>query len=411
MDLRKIQQAIAAQDIDGWLFCDFHNREHIAYRILGLDINKSCSRRWFYFVPRRGAPVKLVHAIEQGALSALPGKTRVYAGWEALKENLGAILNQTGSPHPGLASLARPSPGGRGKRRVAMQYSPKNNIPTISLVDAGTIELVRSLGVEVVSSADLVQRLYSLVDDKRFKSHQKAGKLVQKIKDDAFALIINSLNRKKAISELDVQKFIMDRFEENNLTTNHGPIVAANEHAADPHFEPTAKNSKRFKKNDRVLIDLWAKLKTHDAVYYDITWCGFLGSSPPAEYVKRFQITMNARDAAINFVRDSLRAGKTIRGWEVDKVCRGVITDAGFGKYFVHRTGHSIDTSVHGEGANIDSLETQDDRKLIPGALFSIEPGIYKDGIGVRSEVDVYISLHGDVCVEGAVQQELILMR
>ena len=393
MNLKKIQSALLDQNLDGWLFCDFHNREHIAQRVLGLDNKKFASRRWFYFVPSSGAPKKLVHAIEPAMLDALPGGSDVYASWEQLHAKLRMLLS--------------------GAAKIAMQYSPLNNIPTNSLVDAGTIELVRACGAEVVSSADLVQRLYSLLDAKGWRSHQQAGVLIQKIKDDAFELIFSSVKKNKPITELDVQHFILKRFKKENLTCGHGgPIVGANEHAADPHFEPTAKNAKRLKRGDKILIDLWAKFDAPGAIYYDITWCGFIGDEPPAEYVKIFDLAMRARDAALDFIRESLAQKKTVRGWEVDKVCRNVIVAGGLGEHFVHRTGHSIDTSVHGEGANIDSLETQDDRQLIPGALFSIEPGIYlpQKKLGVRTELDGFIDLRGELRVSGNIQKSLILM-
>jgi Xaa-Pro dipeptidase len=393
MDLKKIQSALVDQKIDGWLFCDFHNREHIAQRVLGLNNKKFASRRWFYFVPRSGAPRKLVHAIEPGMLDALPGGADVYASWEQLRAKLRTLV--------------------KGAKKIAMQYSPLNNIPTNSLVDAGTIELVRSCGAHVVSSADLVQQLYSLLDAKGWRSHQKAGVLIQQIKNDAFDLIFSSVKKNKPITELDVQKFILKRFKKENLTCGHGgPIVGANEHAADPHFEPTEKNAKRLKRGDKILIDLWAKFDEPGAIYYDITWCGFIGDNPPPEYVRVFGLAMRARDAALDFIGQSIARKKPIRGWEVDKVCRGIIAGDGLGEHFVHRTGHSIDTSVHGEGANIDSLETQDDRQLIPGALFSIEPGIYlpKKKLGVRTEIDGFIDFNGELKVAGEIQKSLILM-
>jgi Xaa-Pro dipeptidase len=391
MDLRAIQEHIREQNIDGWLFCDFHNRDHIAYRVLGLNFKKPCSRRWFYLIPKNGTPQKLVHLVEPGFLDALPGKKKSYAGWEALHDCLKKML--------------------AGTKRIAMQYSPFNNIPTISLVDAGTIELIRSFDVNVVSSADLVQRLYSVVDENRFRSHQRAGKKVQAIKDAAFKFAFDSVRRNKAVTEYDVQRFILRGFDAEKLTCEgHAPIVGVNDHAADPHFEPTPKNARRLKKNDRLLIDLWAKLDTPDSVYYDITWCGFLGTRPPTDYVNVFDLVVSARETALAYVQAALNRKKSLCGWQVDKVCRDVIRTAGFGKYFLHRTGHSIDTSVHGEGANIDSLETKDERQLLPGALFSIEPGIYKGDTGVRTEIDAYIDRNGSVQVEGPRQQCLLLM-
>lgn len=396
MNLKKLQAAIALQQppVNGWLFCDFHNREHIAYRVLGLDIEKHLSRRWFYYVPQSGSPIKLCHGIEPGALDALPGRKELYAGHEQLWKKLGGIL--------------------RGVKTVAMQYSPNNEIPTVSLVDAGTVEKVRGFGVKVVSSADLVQRLYSLLDEHTFESHVRAGAKIQAIKDHAFQLIFSSIQQRKKITEYDVAGYIRERFDAAGLTNeNHGPIVAANAHAADPHFEPTDFNSVVFKKGDRILIDLWAKEKVPGAVYYDITWCGFAGKAAPEKYARMFKLATIARDAAVDTVRKAFSTNKELYGWQVDQACRGVIEKAGFGKYFIHRTGHSIDTSVHGEGANMDGLETKDNRRVLPGALFSVEPGIYLSGsnaIGVRSEINVFVHPDRKVEIVGPVQKELICM-
>ncbi|HLX60240.1 MAG TPA: M24 family metallopeptidase [Planctomycetota bacterium] len=392
MNLKKIQSALTKLDLDGWLFYDFHNRDHIAYRVLGLDFNKPCSRRWFCFVPRAGKPIKLVHAIEPRVLDSVSGKKIVYRGNVEL--------------HGGLREML----SGAGK--VAMQYSPNASVPTNSLVDAGTVELVRALGVEVVSSAELVARIYSTLDAHGFALHAQAGNKVQGIKDEAFALIFNAIRKGKKLDEFSLQQHILKRFAQENLTSGlSAPIVAANDHAADPHFEPTSENSRVFKKNDRILLDIWAKVNAPGAIYYDITWCGYAGANPPAAYVKQFDLAMRARDEAIDFVRKALAEGKTVRGWEVDKACRDVIAAEGLEQYFLHRTGHSIDTSVHGDGANIDSLETQDDRAILPNTCFSIEPGIYKNGIGVRTEVSVCVDGKKRVTIFGDVQRELVTMQ
>jgi Xaa-Pro aminopeptidase len=396
MNLKKLQTAIALQQppVNGWLFCDFHNREHIAYRVLGLDIEKHLSRRWFYYVPQSGSPIKLCHGIEPAALDALPGRKELYAGHEQLWSKLSSIL--------------------RGVKTVAMQYSPNNEIPTVSLVDAGTIEKVRSFGIKVVSSADLVQRLYSVLDEHAFESHVRAGAKVQAIKDHAFQLIFSSIQQRKKITEYDVAGFIRERFDAAGLTNeNHGPIVAANAHAADPHFEPTDFNSVVFKKGDRILIDLWAKEKVPGAVYYDITWCGFAGPRAPEKYARIFKLALYARDAAVDTVRKAFSSNKDLYGWQVDQACRAVIEKAGLGKHFIHRTGHSIDTSVHGEGANMDGLETKDNRRVLPGALFSVEPGIYLSGanaIGLRTEINVFVHPDNKVEIVGPVQKELLCM-
>jgi Xaa-Pro dipeptidase len=391
INLKSIQNALATLDVDGWLFYDFHNRDHIGYRVLGLDFKKPCSRRWFCYVPRVGKPSKLVHAIEPRVLASVPGTSIIYRGHVELLAGLQSML--------------------KGVRRVAMQYSPLGNIPTISLTDAGTVELVRSLGVDVASSAELVARIYSTIDARGFELHQEAGRKVQAIKNDAFKTIFNAIKRGKKLDEWTLQQQILKRFAAENLTSGtSAPIIAINNHAADPHFEPTQKNARVFQKNDRILLDIWAKVNAPGAIYYDITWCGFAGAKPPVAYAKQFGIAMQARDAAIAFATDSLAAGKTVRGWEIDKACRDVIAAANLEPYFLHRTGHSIDTSVHGEGANIDGLETKDDRAILPNTCFSVEPGIYKGGIGVRTEVSVCVDAKKRVSVYGDVQTELVTM-
>lgn len=389
MNLKLIQKALAEIDADGWLFYDFHNRDHIAYRVLGLDFKKPCSRRWFCYVPRVGKAVKLVHSIEPRVLAGVPGDSIIYRGRVELQAGLKSMLRNVG--------------------RVAMQYSPMGKVPTISLVDAGTIELVRSMGVEVVSSANLVARIYSTIDTQGFTSHQEAGLRVQAIKNEAFSKIFEAVKRGRKLDEYTLQQHILKRFSELNLTCGaSAPIVAVNDHAADPHFEPRPENSRVFKKDDRILLDIWAKLKTPGAIYYDITWCSYAGVKPPAAYTKFFTIVTRARDAAVQFATAALEGGRTIRGWEVDKACRDVIAAEGLEPYFLHRTGHSIDTSVHGEGANIDGLETEDDRAILPSTCFSIEPGIYKSGIGVRTEVSVCVDAKKRVRVFGDIQKELV---
>jgi Xaa-Pro aminopeptidase len=390
MDLARIQKALDEAGYDGWLFCDFQNRDKISYRILGLDPEKMTTRRWFYYIPRQGNPRKLAHSVEKGKLDTLPGEKEVYLAWEELHGKLKKILG---------------SPG-----KIAMQYSPLNNIPYVSIVDGGTVELVRSFGHEIVSSADLVQTFEAIIGAEGFESHRKAGVKVQKIKDEAFAEIGKALRSGKRATEYDIQQFIAGRFEEEGLTCDaEYPIVAVNEHAADPHFEPTPQKASVIRKGDKVLIDLWAKLKDPGSIYYDITWCGFLGDDPPEKYVKIFDVVMRARDAAVDFVARKLAKGEQIFGWEVDRACRSVVKDAGYEKFFVHRTGHSIGEAVHGNGVNIDNLETKDERRLAPGICFSIEPGIYIEGeMGVRTEIDVFITEKGEVVVEGEKQKKLV---
>ena len=390
MELQAIQGALDAARLDGWLFCDFHNRDKLAHSILGLDAGMT-TRRWFYFVPRAGSPIKLVHKVEPRKLDRLPGETRFYLAHTELRDNLGQIL--------------------RGQRRVAMQYSPMNNIPYVAIVDAGTIELVRSFDVEVVSSADLVQRFEAVTGEDGYESHCAAGDAVQKVKDDAFRGMDEALRKGQHITEYDVREFILGGFESAGLTADGDiPIVAFNEHAADPHFEPTKDNAKTLHHGDTILVDLWARKKAPGSVYYDITWCGFAGQAEPPLYAQIWDAASKARDAGLALVRRRFAEGQPLHGYEVDDAVRAVVTKAGFGPQFVHRTGHSIGSvKVHGNGANIDNLETKDERLLVPGTCFSIEPGIYvTDRMAVRAEIDVFIRPSGEVVVHGPIQHELI---
>lgn len=392
MDLQRIQTEIGRQSYNGWLFYDFRNRDKLAYDILGLEFHKFTTRRWFYFIPAQGEPTKIVSAVEAGKLDSLPGRKIVYRSWPQL--------------HMALKNTLTPG------SRVALNYSPFGNIPYVSVVDAGTYELVRSLGVEVVSAANLIQLFEALIDEEGYQSHLRAGAKVQKIKDEAFAFIRTALASGRLITEYDVQQFIVRRFEEEDLTDDgEHPIVGVNEHPADPHFEPKPDNAYVIKPGDTLLIDLWARENRPRSIYYDITWCGFIGQEPPEEYVRIFDIVRRARNAARDFVRHKMQKRETCCGYEVDDVCRAVVTEAGYGEYFVHRTGHSIGQSVHGNGVNIDNLETHDERELMPGICFSIEPGIYLPGkMAVRSEIDAFITRDYQVVVAGAEQEELILL-
>ncbi len=392
MDLDRIQQALREAQVDGWLFCDFHHRDPMAYSILGLNPESLTSRRWFYFIPTEGEPVKLSHRVEATKLDPLPGNQEFYLAWTELHKQLERIIG--------------------GPRKIAMQYSPLNNIPYVSVVDAGTIELVRSFGAEVVSSADLVQQFEAVHDEAGLESHIQAGRLVQGIKDEAFAKMDTARRDSHPLSEIDVARFILGRFEEEGLAADGAvPIVGFNDHPADPHFEPTADNSHTLKRGDTILVDLWARRKTPPGVYYDVTWCGFAGDTPPEEYETIFKVVCSARDAALALVRERFASGTPCHGYEVDDAAREVIRQAGYGDRFLHRTGHSIGTDVHGNGANIDNLETRDDRLLTPGVCFSVEPGIYLEGrMAVRTEIDVFIRPSGSVEVCGPIQKELILI-
>jgi Xaa-Pro dipeptidase len=389
MKLSEIQAAIKALNGDGWLFFDIHRRDKIAYRILGLDPDKLTTRRWYYYIPADGEPQKLVSRVESERLDSLPGVKATYLGWKEMHAGLGQMLGQG--------------------RRIFMQYSPNNNIPMVSYVDAGTIELVRSFGIEVLSSATLVQMFEARLSEKQIELHRLAGQKVYAIKDRAFALLAEAAKAGKPITEYDVQSFILEQFVQHNLTADgDGPMVAVNAHAANPHFGLTAQNSLPIRRGDRVLIDMWAREAVPDSIYYDITWCGYMGATPPELYARLFGIVVNARQAAQRFIADRLAKQEPIRGWEVDDVCRGYIAGQGYGEYFLHRTGHSIHSQVHGNGVNLDNLETRDDREIIPGSCFSIEPGIYLGDIGVRSEIDILLDYDGHATVVGQEQDSLI---
>jgi Xaa-Pro aminopeptidase len=391
-DIARIQSELRAAGADGWLFYDFHNRDAIAYRVLGLDFGKFTSRRWFYWVPAQGDPVKLCSKVESTKLDPLPGEKRLYLSWRDLHEGLRLILGAA--------------------RKVAMQYSPTANIPYVSIVDGGTIDLIRSLGFEIVSSAGLVQTFQAVLDDAAYRSHLAAGERVQRIKDDAFALVGRELRAGRALTQYDVQQYIVNRYADDGLTcAGEFPIVGTNEQPADPHFEPTPANARPIRKGDTLLIDLWAKLDEPGSIFYDITWCGFVGSTPPPKYVEIFRVVRDARNAALEFIRARYAAKSRVFGWEVDDVCRAVVEKAGYGSAFIHRTGHSIGEEVHGNGVNIDNLETRDERELVPGICFSIEPGIYLAGeMAVRSEINVFITPGGKVDVAGDMQSDLVLI-
>lgn len=391
MNVNDIQRAIRDNNGDGWLFFDIHHRDILAYRILGLDLERMTTRRWYYFIPRDGTPTKLVHRVEQGRIGTLPGNTVMYIGWRELHEKLRGLLD--------------------GSQRVFMQYSPMSNIPMVSCVDAGTVELVRSFGKEVLSSAELVQSFEAGVDEVGAALHRAAGAKVQRIKDDAFRLIVQSIKTSRRITEYDVQQFILAEFNKEHLTCDGSPpMVGVNEHAADPHFEVSATDSSAIRENDRLLIDLWARENVPEGIYYDITWCGFMGKKPPDEYQRRFDIVVKARDLTKQFIADRIASRQPVYGWEADDVCRRYITDQGYGDFFLHRTGHSIHRSMHGNGANLDNLETKDERRIIWGSCFSIEPGIYKEGLGVRSEIDMLVDNQGNVSVIGPEQSRLIVL-
>jgi len=386
--IQSIQSDLRAAKIDGWLFYDFRGRDPIAQHILGLPEGMR-TRRWYYFVPVKGTPKKLVHKIESESLAALPGETLYYAKQEELRKNLKKMLVRA--------------------KRVAMQYSPKNEIPYVAMVDAGTVELVRSAGPKVVSSADLVQKYDACWSAEQLESHLSAGVIIDRIVSGAFQHAANCVREKKPLTEYDLKKWILKEFEAAGIWAEEGPDIAVNAHASDPHYGPTLETAAPIREGDLLLLDVWGKKKTPGSVYYDITWMGYLGAKVPEKHAKIFGILRDARDAAVNLIRKHIAAGKPLQGWQVDKTARAVIEKAGYEKYFFHRTGHSIGEKVHGNGANMDGLETHDVRHLIPHTCNSIEPGIYLPEFGVRTEVNVYIG-DGEARVTGAIQNEILAL-
>ena len=385
-DIPSMQSDLRAAKLDGWLFYDFRGRDPIAQRILELPEGMR-TRRWFYFVPAKGRPKKLVHKIETQSLAALPGETLYYAGQDELRRNVGKIL-------------------GRAKN-VAMQYSPKNAIPYVAMVDAGTIELVRGSGVKVVSSADLVQKYEACWSDEQLESHRSAGAAIDRIVREAFQHAAKNVREKRTITEYELKVWILSEFEAAGIWTEEGPDIAVNSNASDPHYGPTAESAAPIREGDLLLLDVWGKKKTPGSVYYDVTWIGYLGAKVPEKYAKVFGVVREARDKVVDLILNNIAAGKPLQGWQVDKAARSVIEKAGYGKYFFHRTGHSIGEKVHGNGANMDGLETHDVRHLIPRTCSSIEPGIYLPDFGIRSEVNVYID-EREAQVTGAVQKEIL---
>ena len=391
MDVSAIQAALREQRIDGWLLYDFRGSNPIARAVIGFDESQIGTRRWFYLIPDEGEPVAIMHVIEPKALAGAPGRQVLYRSWKELE----ALLRQ----HL------------QGLPRVAMEYSPGAAIPYVGRVDAGTVEMVSAAGVEVVSSADLVQIFESRWTPEQKGLHDRAARDTLTAKDEAFALIRERLASGVPVKESEVQAFIGARFDARGLIADHPCIVAVNDHASDPHFETApGEKDREIRHGDLVLIDLWAKVANDPrAVYYDATWMGYCGPDVPARMREVWEAVKGARDAAVAFVTDSVADGRTIHGYEVDDVSRGFIEKRGFGPYFLHRTGHSIGYQVHGNGVNIDNLETRDQRKIIPGVCFSIEPGVYLPEFGVRSEIDMYVG-QGRAEVTGGIQRELLLL-
>ena len=384
-DLAAVQAALTEQRLDGWLLYDFRGLNVLARRVLGFGSDAILSRRWFYFIPAKGEPRKLVHRIEPAALDAYPGSKRVYLRWQELEEGVGALL--------------------AGAKRVAMEYVPRNANPYVARVDAGTVELVRSFGAEVVSSGDLVQQFEACWDDAQWAQHLEAAKHTRSAYDVSFDFIRTRTRNGGSVRETEVQQVILDHFKKHKLFTDHPPIVAAGPHSGDPHYAPGAGSDAAIREGDFVLIDLWAKCDQPRAVYSDLTWTCFVGREVPARIREIFGIVAAARDAAINRVKQAFAKRQALQGWEVDRAARDVIDRAGYGEYFCHRTGHSIGQETHGNGANMDGLETKEERRVLPRTCFSVEPGIYLPEFGIRSEVNVFVDAQGQVHVTGGMPQ------
>ena len=388
MEFDLIQSTLRENGLDGWLFYDHHRRDPIAYRVLKIN-PPMCTRRWYYLIPAEGEPSKLIHRVERQNLAGLPGRELEYSSGK--------------EQHAGLKRILE------GKSRIAMQYSALNDIPYVGLVDAGTIELVKSLGVEVVSSADLVQLFEARWSEDALASHLAAGKVVHAAVRAGFAAIRDAMCAGNGITEYDVQQAMLRIFEGGGVLADEGPVAAVNKNTANPHYMPMRDRSLPIGVNDFVLLDVWGKMNKPGAVYFDITWTGFVGVEVPRRYAEVFEIVREARDAAVDFVQASMRSGRTTHGYEVDDVARGIMNRRGYGQYFVHRTGHSIGEDVHGNGANIDNFETRDTRQIIPGICFSIEPGIYLPEFGVRSEVNVFVE-ESSARVTGEIQSAIVPM-
>ena len=387
LDIAAIQSALREDGLDGWLLYDFHGSNPIARGVARLDsTGKLTTRRWYYLIPSAGEPRALVHVIEPSSLAHLPGSRTLYADRKALSDGLADIL--------------------KGCRRVAMEFSPLGAIPYVSRVDAGTVDVVRALGVDVVSSGDLVQRFEAVWDDAALDTHRDASARLYRIKDQAFALIGDRLRSRTPSHEFEIQQAMVGWFEEEGLVTDCPPVVAAGASGGNPHYLPTASQSRPINPGDPVLIDLWGKLKIPGAVFADITWMAYAGADVPDEYANAFRVAASARDAAVTVVRKAASTGQDLRGWEVDRAARDIIDQAGLGQHFVHRTGHSLGEAVHGNGVHMDDYETHDDRRLLPGTGFTIEPGLYFTTFGIRTEINVFFG-PDDATVTGPVQTKI----
>ncbi len=387
-DLEGIQAAIRKFGFDGWLLYDFRGSNQLAQRVLEIPEDAGYSRRYYYYIPAEGEPTQLVHRIETEVLEHLPGSKSVYLRWQELHEHLAAMVGGSGT--------------------IAMEYSPMNANPYVARVDAGTVELVRSFGAEIASSGNLIQYFEARWSDEQWALHQQADRLNQAAFELAWKFVADNVRARNGIRETDVQQMVMDYYHENGMTTYHAPIVGIGPNSGNPHYSPEKGSDRLVEKGEFLLLDMWAKMDVPGGVYSDLTKVGFIGESVPEEYTKIFNIVAAARDAGIACAKEALEGGRELQGWVVDQATRDVIDEAGYGEYFIHRTGHNIGQETHGNGAHIDNLETKEERLLMPRTCFSIEPGIYLDAFGVRSEINVYIHADNRVEVTGGIQTEVL---
>jgi Xaa-Pro aminopeptidase len=391
MNLDAIQTALCSASLDGWLFYDHHHRDPIAASILGLDPKAHITRRWYYFIPAAGEPRKLVHRIEQSRLDTLTGSKALYSSWQELHASLAGLLS--------------------GATNIAMQYSPNNDIMYVSMVDAGTVEFLRSLGKQIVSSADLVSEFEAVLTADAIATHGVAQQRIDALLAEGWQQIARRLRPAQGspypYTEYDHVQWLSEAMRREGIVWDDGPNVSVNEHCSDSHYEPTADHTAPIREGDFLLIDIWGQLDRPDSVYYDITWTGVVGREPTAREQLVFETVRNARDAAIAAVEQAFAVGRHIRGFEADDAARNVIRAAGFGQYFTHRTGHNIAHAIHGPGAHLDNLETHDERRILPNTCFSVEPGIYLPEFGVRSEIDMLTSAT-KAWVTGKTQRELL---
>lgn len=389
--LKEIQQSLGVQGIEGWLLYDFRGNNPLAYTLLGIASDKMLSRRFFYWIPRHGDPIKIVPLIEPHTLDHLPGIKWFYRTWQELERLLFSIASEN--------------------TQIAMEYSPYNSLPVVSKVDAGTVDLIRKSGAQVVSSANLLQKYTSVWSQDQLKSHLAAAEVLNHIVDITWEFIKQSLKNKSGVNEYQVQQFMLKEMEKQGCIADHAPICAVNANSADPHYTPQELTCAAIKSGDFILLDLWCKQNIPKAVYADIARVGVADSKCTEKQQEVFQIVKSAREKAATFIKSNYEKNQLVQGWEVDQICREVIVQAGFGEFFIHRTGHNIGEQVHGSGANLDNFETHDFRLLLPGTCFSVEPGIYlPQQFGVRLEYDIYLDPLGKVMITGGIQEEIVLL-